>query len=120
MTLENLPLALASFHVYRTYIEPDDGPRSPTRIATRSAARVGGARRILFLQEPGNEDFVVRFQQTTGPVMAKGVEDTAFYRYFRLAALNEVGGNPARFGLSRRRVPRGEHERAQRGSRCSC
>ena len=57
-------------------------------------------RRILFLQEPGHEDFVVRFQQTTGPVMAKGVEDTAFYRYFRLAALNEVGGSPARFGLS--------------------
>ena len=55
---------------------------------------------MLFLQEPGNEEFVVRFQQTTGPVMAKGVEDTAFYRYFRLAALNEVGGNPGRFGLS--------------------
>ncbi len=49
-------------------------------------------RRLLFLQEPGNQDFVVRFQQTTGPVMAKGVEDTAFYRFFRLAALNEVGG----------------------------
>ena len=56
-------------------------------------------RRILFLQEPGNDDFVVRFQQTTGPVIAKGVEDTAFYRYFRLAALNEVGGSPGRFGL---------------------
>ena len=41
----------------------------------------------------------MRFQQTTGPVMAKGVEDTAFYRYFRLTALNEVGGDPARFGL---------------------
>jgi (1->4)-alpha-D-glucan 1-alpha-D-glucosylmutase len=39
--------------------------------------------------------------------MAKGVEDTAFYRYFRLAALNEVGGNPAASG-SRRRVPRRE------------
>ena len=46
--------------------------------------------------DPGN----VRFEQTTGPVMAKGVEDTAFYRYFRLAALNEVGGNPGAFGLS--------------------
>jgi (1->4)-alpha-D-glucan 1-alpha-D-glucosylmutase len=57
-------------------------------------------RRILLLDEPGNEDFVVRFQQTTGPVMAKGVEDTAFYRYFRLAALNEVGGNPGRFGVA--------------------
>ena len=45
--------------------------------------------------------------------MAKGVEDTAFYRYFRLAALNEVGGNPGRFGIARRRVPRGERERAR-------
>ena len=42
---------------------------------------------------------MTRFQQTCGPVMAKGVEDTAFYRYLRLAALNEVGGDPGRFGL---------------------
>ena len=42
----------------------------------------------------------MRFQQTCGPVMAKGVEDTAFYRYHRLAALNEVGGDPGSFGLS--------------------
>src|SRR5204863_5670633 len=57
-------------------------------------------RRILFLQDSGHDEFVVRFQQLTGPVMAKGVEDTAFYRYFRLAALNEVGGNPGRFGMT--------------------
>src|SRR5262245_1156192 len=43
--------------------------------------------------------FVGKFQQLTGPVTAKGVEDTAFYRYHRLISLNEVGGNPARFGL---------------------
>lgn len=42
--------------------------------------------------------FVTRFQQLTGPVMAKGMEDTAFYRYWRLAALNEVGGEPGHFG----------------------
>ena len=52
--------------------------------------------------------------------MAKGVEDTAFYRYFRLAALNEVGGNPGRFGIGRRRVPRGEREARASGSRCTC
>jgi (1->4)-alpha-D-glucan 1-alpha-D-glucosylmutase len=46
------------------------------------------------------DEFVVRFQQTCGPVMAKGVEDTAFYRWFRFAALNEVGGDPAHFGVS--------------------
>jgi len=45
-------------------------------------------------------DFVMRFQQITGPVMAKGVEDTAFYAYNRLVSLNEVGGNPERFGVS--------------------
>ena len=45
-------------------------------------------------------DFVVRFQQTCGPVMAKAVEDTVFYRYLRLIGLNEVGGDPGRFGLA--------------------
>ena len=45
------------------------------------------------------EAFVTRFQQTTPPVMAKGVEDTAFYRYVRLLALNDVGGDPSRFGI---------------------
>ncbi|OPY67651.1 MAG: Maltooligosyl trehalose synthase [Syntrophorhabdaceae bacterium PtaU1.Bin034] len=45
-------------------------------------------------------DFVMRFQQTTGPVMAKGLEDTAFYIYNRLISLNEVGGSPDHFGTS--------------------
>jgi (1->4)-alpha-D-glucan 1-alpha-D-glucosylmutase len=45
-------------------------------------------------------DFVMRFQQITGPVMAKGVEDAAFYVYNRFVSLNEVGGNPERFGVS--------------------
>lgn len=45
-------------------------------------------------------DFVVRFQQTCGPVMAKGIEDTAFYRWHRLVSLNEVGGDPGRFAVS--------------------
>jgi (1->4)-alpha-D-glucan 1-alpha-D-glucosylmutase len=55
---------------------------------------------VLLLEEQGHDEFVTRFQQTTPPVMAKGVEDTAFYRYSRLLALNEVGGDPGRFGLS--------------------
>ena len=50
--------------------------------------------------EPRRAELVVRFQQTCGPVMAKGVEDTAFYRWFRLSSLNEVGGDPARFGIA--------------------
>jgi (1->4)-alpha-D-glucan 1-alpha-D-glucosylmutase len=45
-------------------------------------------------------ELVVRFQQTCGPVMAKGVEDAAFYRWFRLVALNEVGGDPEHFGVA--------------------
>jgi len=56
-----------------------------------SAGRSGDADRA---------ELVVRFQQTCGPIMAKGIEDTAFYRSFRLAALNEVGGDPDRFGVS--------------------
>jgi (1->4)-alpha-D-glucan 1-alpha-D-glucosylmutase len=98
---ENLPLALASFHVYRTYIRPYKGIIEDADRDEIGRANVSEElRRLLFLQEAGHEDFVVRFQQATGPVMAKGVEDTAFYRYFRLAALNEVGGNPGRFGMS--------------------
>ena len=58
----------------------------------------------LALGEPragarAQDEFAVRFQQTCGPVMAKGVEDTAFYRWPRLAALNEVGGEPDRLGI---------------------
>jgi (1->4)-alpha-D-glucan 1-alpha-D-glucosylmutase len=45
-------------------------------------------------------ELAVRFQQTCGPVMAKGVEDTAFYRWSRLTGLNEVGGDPGRLGVS--------------------
>ncbi len=56
------------------------GPRSPQDEARRA-------------------EFVVRFQQTCGPVMAKGVEDTAFYRWHRLVALNEVGGEPDHLGV---------------------
>jgi (1->4)-alpha-D-glucan 1-alpha-D-glucosylmutase len=45
-------------------------------------------------------DWVMKFQQLTGPVLAKGLEDTAFYVYNRLVALNEVGGAPERFGVT--------------------
>lgn len=46
------------------------------------------------------KEFAVRFQQFTAPVAAKGVEDTAFYRYFPLLSLNEVGGEPSKFGFT--------------------
>jgi (1->4)-alpha-D-glucan 1-alpha-D-glucosylmutase len=97
----DLPRALSSFHVYRTYVDPDSGDVdgldrqaiAQARLPPRLAA-------LLTLEERGHDAFVVRFQQTTPPVMAKGVEDTAFYRYNRLLCLNEVGGSPARWSLS--------------------
>ena len=57
---------------------------------------------VLSLEERGTleSEFVLRFQQFTSPVMAKGVEDTVFYGFNRLLALNEVGGDPGRFGVS--------------------
>ena len=52
--------------------------------------------------------FALKVQQFTGPLMAKSLEDTAFYRYHRLLALNEVGGDPAAKALSDRCVSRGD------------
>src|SRR5262249_55277985 len=94
----NLAQALASFHVYRTYVEPYEGiVADEDRVEIGRAAVSDTLARTLLLENGGAEEFVTRFQQTTGPVMAKGVEDTAFYRYCRLTALNEVGGDPGRF-----------------------
>lgn len=91
--------AVASLDVYRSYVQPATG-RAAQADREVLKALPHRLRRVLLLEEPGHEEFVVRFQQTTGPVMAKGVEDTAFYRYLRLTALNEVGGDPGRFSLS--------------------
>jgi hypothetical protein len=52
------------------------------------------------LYDDRSQEWITRFQQTSPPVMAKGVEDTAFYRYVRLLALNDVGGDPSRFGIT--------------------
>ncbi|MCU1280601.1 MAG: malto-oligosyltrehalose synthase, partial [bacterium] len=59
-------------------------------------------RSILLLEDPTDEsrEFVRKLQQVTGPVTAKAIEDTAFYVYNRLVSLNEVGGDPQRFGVS--------------------
>ncbi len=70
---------------------------------TRQTGEGGGGTRSAGEGAAGSQardEFVVRFQQTCGPVMAKGVEDTAFYRWSRLVALNEVGGDPDKFGMS--------------------
>jgi (1->4)-alpha-D-glucan 1-alpha-D-glucosylmutase len=139
-TLENLRDALrevvAAFPVYRTYIRGDDKEvdaedRRQIYIAIREAKLRNPAvnesvfdfiQSLLLLEHPEGIDdaqraerhsFTMRFQQLTSPVMAKGVEDTAFYRYYPLASLNEVGGGPQRFGVSvnafhRRNLIRGE------------
>jgi (1->4)-alpha-D-glucan 1-alpha-D-glucosylmutase len=125
-TLDSLRFALreiiSCFPVYRTYIregqshvDMEDRRHIDSAIAAarqRNPASSNSVfeaiRQILLLEDPPEITpealaerrlFVMRFQQLTGPVMAKGVEDTAFYRRYPLASLNEVGGDPALFGL---------------------
>ncbi len=88
---DDLPEALASLPVYRTYIRGGHAEQQDLDVLHEAGIE-------WLLDTP--EAFVTRFQQTTPPVMAKGVEDTAFYRYLRLLALNDVGGDPGRFGIS--------------------
>jgi len=113
---EMLREVIAAFPVYRTYVRP--GPEAPRdadrRVVTAAIERARDARPdvdpelfdffrdLLLLRWRGTAELelMMRFQQTTGPVTAKGVEDTAFYRYGRLISLNEVGGDPSRFGTS--------------------
>ncbi len=122
-TLNNLTAAIieviANFPVYRTYVTYDGVNERDQRYVEAAVSR---AKRknpalsatvfefledVLLLQYPEGFkesdrmewlDFVMRFQQITGPVMAKGLEDTAFYVYNRFISLNEVGANPERFG----------------------
>lgn len=110
---------IAFFPVYRTYINSwavNERDHQYIDIAVIKAKRKNPAmsasifdflRDVLLLRFPEKLrkdekkeclDFVMRFQQITGPVMAKGLEDTAFYVYNRLISLNEVGGSPDRFG----------------------
>jgi (1->4)-alpha-D-glucan 1-alpha-D-glucosylmutase len=99
LDVDGIASALAALAVYRTYVEPWSGRVGDADSAAIAAAADGRLREVLTLRERGHDEFVTRFQQTSPPVTAKGVEDTAFYRHLRLLALNEVGGDPARFGL---------------------
>ncbi|MGN6031396.1 MAG: malto-oligosyltrehalose synthase, partial [Thermomicrobiales bacterium] len=112
---------IACFPVYRTYITcSDEGlldrDRAFIRTAIEAAMRrnraidrsvfryveqalIQGGERVGPLADELCR-FAMKVQQLTGPVMAKGLEDTAFYRFNRLVALNEVGGEPSRFGVS--------------------
>ena len=106
----------ARVSVYRTYLtaSPRCVPDVDAGIIERAVASATAARsdldpelfallgRVLRLEvdEAAAEELAMRFQQLTPAAMAKGVEDTAFYRHHRLVALNEVGGDPGRFGTS--------------------
>jgi (1->4)-alpha-D-glucan 1-alpha-D-glucosylmutase len=122
-TLNNLTTAIieviANFPVYRTYVtqagvnERDRRyiehavERAKRRNPALSATIFDFLEDVLLLRYSRDFseadrmewlDFVMRFQQITGPIMAKGVEDTTFYIYNRFVSLNEVGGYPERFG----------------------
>jgi 4-alpha-glucanotransferase/(1->4)-alpha-D-glucan 1-alpha-D-glucosylmutase len=124
-TLNALRYALrevvACFPVYRTYIGPEGMTEEDRRYiewavaqakkrSTAADVSVFDFIKRILLQEDGERlpeayrqgmlDFAMRFQQYTAPVMAKGLEDTSFYSYNRLVSLNEVGGDPRRFGVS--------------------
>ena len=111
-----LARALSSLPVYRTYVQPAAG-----EVAAADRAAIAEAEGIdplvarkLLLEDPAPPAFVTRFQQTTPAIMAKGVEDTAFYRHARLVALNDVGGDPSRFGIDVDRFHAANLERARR------
>ncbi len=123
-TLNNLRQALteviACFPVYRTYVadKVSDQDRRYIEWAVARAKQRSQASDIsifdfvlsTLLSRPGEgasqvqraqvRAFAMKFQQITAPVTAKGVEDTTFYRYNRLVSLNEVGGDPDRFGFT--------------------
>jgi (1->4)-alpha-D-glucan 1-alpha-D-glucosylmutase len=111
---------IACFPVYRTYVTADDPVREADVRHLQRAIRCVKERtphvsslvydfieRLLLKQTPVSSPeerdersaFIGKFQQITGPVAAKGIEDTALYIYNRLLSLNEVGASPMRFGL---------------------
>jgi (1->4)-alpha-D-glucan 1-alpha-D-glucosylmutase len=119
--LSALEEVMAAFPVYRTYVTPEGASADDSRYIEWALAQ---AKKRWRAQDLSIFDFLhevltsrltdpqlqveadqalraaMHFQQVSGPVMAKAAEDTAFYRYFRLLALNEVGGDPRRFGMS--------------------
>ena len=109
---------IACFPVYRSYVRRGEVPSARDEgYVEQAIARAKEVspetdpvlldflRDVLLLRRPGGleTELALRFQQLSGPAMAKGVEDTVFYLYHRLTALNEVGGAPDRFGVTPRK-----------------
>jgi (1->4)-alpha-D-glucan 1-alpha-D-glucosylmutase len=120
-TLNALTQALVEYAarlpIYRTYVEGRDASSIEARDRQYIEATIRAAKRasrdlnrlvydflraVLLLENPSDEsiELVRKLQQVTGPVTAKAIEDTAFYVYHRLVSLNEVGGDPQKFGTS--------------------
>jgi (1->4)-alpha-D-glucan 1-alpha-D-glucosylmutase len=111
-----LAQGLARLLVYRTYVEPATAlVTDADRAAVEEAQMDSALAAALLLEDPSIVgELVTRFQQTSPAIAAKGAEDTAFYRYLRLLALNDVGGDPDRFGLSVSEFHAANAERAER------
>ncbi|HYO37882.1 MAG TPA: malto-oligosyltrehalose synthase [Geodermatophilus sp.] len=97
---EALAELLATFSVYRSYL-PDGREHLDEAVGAvrdRRPDLVAAVDALHAVLARAGTEAATRFEQTSGPVMAKGVEDSAYYRWARFAVLNEVGGDPARFG----------------------
>ncbi|MCW2696939.1 MAG: treY [Modestobacter sp.] len=99
---EALAELLAGFPVYRSYLPDGRQHLDETvhAIRERRPELTAAVDALHPLLGTAGTELATRFEQTSGPVMAKGVEDSAYYRWARFVALNEVGGDPARFGTS--------------------
>ena len=122
---------IAAFGVYRTYVRPGEEASAEDVAQVDAAVTTALARRpdldadlMRFLADvalgrhdgPAESELCLRMQQVTSPVMAKGVEDTVFYRFNRLVSLNEVGGEPDHFGISVEEYHRRRASASWRGS----
>ncbi len=97
---EALAELLATFSVYRSYL-PDGREHLDAAVGAvrdRRPDLVAAVDALHPVLARAGTEAATRFEQTSGPVMAKGVEDSAYYRWARFVVLNEVGGDPARFG----------------------
>jgi len=113
---EGLAELLASFPVYRSYL-PDGRAHLDGTVAAVKERRPELAAAVDALHPllgSAGTELATRFEQTSGPVMAKGVEDSAYYRWARFAALNEVGGDPAEFGTTVTGFHEAQQRRAER------
>jgi (1->4)-alpha-D-glucan 1-alpha-D-glucosylmutase len=113
---EGLAELLAAFPVYRSYL-PDGREHLDATVAAVRERRpdlTAAVDALHPLLGAAGTELATRFEQTSGPVMAKGVEDSAYYRWARFVALNEVGGDPARFGTTVAAFHEAQQDRAER------